>query len=627
MQAFRNLVKGWLGKSILIAVAVLFAFLGAEGIFSVLEQPDPPATVNGEDITDIMVQREVELERRRMLQRMGQNADPSSIDAAKLKPKAIEALVQSEVMRQSSEDDELYASKATITRKIQSVPNFQVDGEFSEELFERHARNLGFSPFQLFAEVGKEVVQMQYIVGLGASAFVSEQELKELVALQNQKRDVAVATITNDIFKDDIEVTDEQIEKHYKNNQVSYMTPEQATAEYLEINTEDFVADVDVTDADVKKEYEDEVNRLKNNEERRASHILVEISDTVDDDAAKAKIDDLKKQLDDGADFAELAKEHSDDIGSKETGGDLDFAAKGAYLPEFEEALFALEENAISDVVQTEYGYHIIKLTEIRTPEIPAFDDQKEELRTKVATRLAEEVFYDKLEEVRTLAFESSDLQTSAEFLGKELQTSPWLKKRGNSGVFSNQKVVDALYSDEVLLDDLNSDVIEISSGKAIVLHVKDHKPESVKPLAEVKAQIKTKLENQFLADKAEEAGRAIVAKLKAGDSTNTVLANYETVSWDVKEGVERRSPDLGFQVAQEAFKLPKPAEGEKSVGGVKVRDGFTVIVVSKVEPGTYELSNNEAKQMKQYLASQVGQADYQNYIEFRKQSSDVEVN
>lgn len=627
MQAFRNLIKGWLGKAILILVAILFSFLGAEGILSVLDRPQPPATVNGEEITELMVQREVELERRRMLQRMGQNADPSKIDTARLKPRAIEALIQGEVMRQSSVEDKLYASNASITKRIQSVPNFQMDGTFSEELFERQARNLGFSPRELFNEVGREVVQMQYIVGLGASAFVSEAELKGLVAIQNQKRDVAYATIKNEAYRADIEVTDEQISKHYKNNQRNYMTPEQAKADYVEIVTADFTGDVDVSEAEVQTEYEGEVDRLKGNEERRASHILVEISDTVDEAAAREKIEGIQKKLADGADFAMLANESSDDIGSAENGGDLDFAGKGAYVPEFEAALFELEKDEVSDIVKTEFGFHIIKLTDVKKPEIPSFEDKQAELKDRLAQRKAEEVYYDKLEELRTLAFESSDLLGAAEFLGKEVTTSDWVKRNGNTGLFSNQKLADALFSDEVLLDDQNSDVIELGNGRAVVIHIHEHKPESVKPLAEVKSEIKNKLEGQALAKKAEEVGRGIVAKIKAGESTTEVLLDLDGVDWTVKEAVARRSPDLDFQVSQEAFKLPKPAEGEKSVGGVKVRDGFTVIVVSKVEPGAYELSDNEAKQMKQYLASQLGQADYQSYIEFKKQNSDVEIN
>lgn len=624
MQVFRDLVKGWLGKGILILVALMFVLLGTETLLSVFNKPKPVAEVNGEEISEGEIARQVELQKRSIMARMGENANPDLIDAAKLRPQAIETLVQRYVMRQASEEDGLIAAHQNILQLITELPQFQQDGQFSEELFERRVLSMGYRPSQFLSEISADFVTTQFRNGVSLSAFITDSELKHLVALQNQKRDIAYVKISRDSFKDSIQVSDEQIKEYYEKNSERYKTPEMAKVAYVELSANQFVDEVEVTDEQIKTEYELEKQRAQENEERKSSHILVEMNDDRSEEDALKLIKEVKSKLDNGDDFAALAKEYSDDSGSKESGGDIGYSARGDLTEPFENVLFALQEGEISEPVKTEYGYHIIKLDDVKQDEVAPLEDMKDVIAKRLKEKLAEDLLYEKQIDFETDIFEGGDLSAAAEDFGLEVKTSDWLKRSGNAGIFRNGELVNAIFDTPVLLDGRNSPVIEVEKGKLVAARLLEHKPERIKDLSEVKADIEMTLAKEESQKAANKKGRDIIAKIRGGESTEDAIEGLGE-EWTVVAEAERRSPDLDFAIGQKAFKMPKPTEDKKSVDGVETADGFAVVVVSKVEPGQFDLSENEIKQMKQFLANQLGQMDYLNYVNYKKSKAKIE--
>ena len=625
MQAFRNMIKGWVGKAILAVVIVLFVLMGAEALFGVLNAPQPIASVNGDDVSQQEFGRGMELQRRDILSRMGDNADPSTINEDLLRERVIERLVGRLLMKQAVSESDFAVSNKQVNKAITEIPAFQRDGKFSQGQFERLIMESGYAPKQFIQEVGYDLIVAQLKNGLVSSAFATKGELKKLINIERQSRDIAILKIGHQHYKDKIEVTEEEILQYYDENRFRYKTEEVVKVNYFTLKANDFAAETEVSNDEIQTQYDLILEGLKEQEERSASHILVEIYDDQPEAAAREKIDGIKAKLDSGGVFAELAQQYSEDPGSKEAGGDLGYAGKGVYSPEFEDALFGLEEGDVSDIVQTEFGFHLVLLNKIKFPEIPSLEDKREEIQKQLKEQKAENIYYEKVDELKDIAFESGDLEAPAEFFGKEVMHSGWVKKSGNSGIFSSGKVMSALFDDEVLLGGNNTEVLEISSQESLVARVVEHKPASVKPLAEVSDEIQETLIVQEATSKATVKGQEIVTKLKEGASTSDFEVGSD-LRWEVISDAKRRSPELGFEIARHAFKMPKATDSGKTVDGLQTGNDYTVIIVTSVKEGEYNLSDTEEIQLRRYMANQLGQAQFDDYLRHRRENASVNI-
>jgi len=625
MQAFRDMIKGWVGKVLLGIIIVLFVFMGAEALLGVLNAPQPIASVNGDDISQQELARGMDIQRRNMLSRMGENADPSLIDDGLLRKNVVDTLVDRLLMKQAVGDSNLAVSTASINAAIMDIPAFQRDGQFSQELFERLVIQSGFGPKQFIQEVGYDLIVAQLKNGIAGSAFATTGELKKLISIEKQTRDVALLTVKHQKYKGDIEVSEDEISSYYDENQQSYKTKEKIRVDYISLKAKDFNRDVDITDQEIEAQFRILIEGLEAQEERKASHIMVEITDLQDESAAKAKIEGVKSKLDAGGDFVSLAKEFSEDSGSKDSGGDLGFARKGVNPIELEEAIFAMDKGQVSEIVETEYGFHIVKLDDIKAAELPVIADKKDDIEKQLKTQKAEDLYYEKIEELRDVAFESGDLDAPAEMFDKRIQHTSWINRTGNKGVFKSNKITAALFEDEVLLDGNNTEVLEISSTESIVARVVEHKPASIKPLDKVSGAIKEVLIVRKAAEAAKSTGEEIVAKLKEGVSTSDIESSYD-LKWKVVAEAKRRSPELGFVVAQHAFKMPKAAADEKSIDGINSGNDFSVIVVTAVKDGEYDLSDTEEAQMRKFIANQFGSAEFNDYVRNKRNDASIDI-
>jgi peptidyl-prolyl cis-trans isomerase D len=402
------------------------------------------------------------------------------------------------------------------------------------------------------------------------------------------------------------------------------MSPEQVVLEYVELKKDAFFDQVEVTDEAMQSAYQNEIANLA--EQRRAAHILVEVNDELNDEQAQAKLVALQKRLELGEEFAALAKEASDDSGSAAEGGDLGFAGPGVYDPAFEEALYALDENAVSAPVRSEFGWHLIKLLGVQSPEVPSFASLEEKLQRELKARQVEQRFVEVAKGLEDAAFEASDLAQPAQELGLQVMTTEAFGRQGGTeGLTANRQVIQAAFSDEVLEDGSNSSVIELDPNTVVVVRVKQHdKPEQL-PLEQVAESIRAQLTKVRASEAVKAKAEEQLAALRTGQ-TPIAQADAEQ-GWVVVEAATRSQEGVEPVVLQTLFRMSKPETADKpTFAGVSLNNGdFVIIRLNGVSQPEQALSDEDKAMYSRFLASRVGQQDFAAFRKQLEETADIE--
>lgn len=627
MQQFRNLLSGWLGKLLLFIFILPFALFGIEGIFNSNSSQDVAFSVNGVEISKVEVSRAIENQRQNLKQQMGGQIDDAFLTDDLLRPRVVEGLIQKELIRQAAEKDGMAVSSNLVKSYVRSLPQFQDEaGAFSKDKLESLLVQANFTKARLYDAVQESMVLEQLQSGIGATAFITPAELEYIVKLNGQKRVVSYTTLPAAPLKDGIELTPEEISAFYETNKAQYRTEEKVKVNYVVIGLDDFMGDVEVDDSELNAAYDDYVLGLKAQERRRASHVLVEISDDRSEQDAKVRIEEALAKLNSGASFEDVANEYSDDIATAASGGDLDFAGRGLYDTAFEDALFALKQDGdMTPVVKSEFGFHIIKLTGVESPEIVSFPDKKAELLASLKAEHAKMKLDEAADDIGRKAYESGDLQFISESYDKPVQTTAFFTQRGGAGIASNQAFIAAAFSEPVLQEGHNSEVIDLGENKVAVLRMAEHQPARDQAVTEVEDQLRTALMLQKMRELADQKAEAIVGKLKEGSDLASVSEEFG-ITWKENVEVTRQSGDVSRSVISTAFEMPKPAEAGVSARKVGLPSGDQeIIVLSKVIEGEYALSDTEATQAKTSAAQQFGNQDFSNYVASLKDSAEIQ--
>ena len=625
LQTIRNNSQSIIAKVIVGLIAVTFALFGVESLVSLTSGSNAPATVNGEEISERQLMQGVELQRRQLLNQMGENADPALLDDNVISNMVLDGLIEQEVLTQAAKSQGMTFSDRMIDQMLLSEPSFQVDGRFDRAQFEAVLRNAGLTPMMYRDLVRKEKLVEQMRTGYLLSAFALDSELNNVLALDQQKRDLSYFVLDGEKVAAEIEITDEEARSYYDANRGNYKTEEQVVIEYLLLDKVKLLDEVNVTDDEVQQQYQALVDNFEGQEERQASHVLIEISDDRSAGDAEAKAKEIAQRLAAGEDFAALAKAESDDPGSAENGGDLGFNAKGLFVPEFEEALFALEKGQVSEPVLTDFGYHIIKLVDIQSTEPPSFEQAQNDIKYDLLREKAEGVYVDRLERLADLSFSSGDLVEPSEALGMEIITSePFSRLGGNDDITGNNRVIASVFSEELLKDGVNSTPIELDASRSVVVRVKEHQQPREQSYDEVAGEVKAQLLSERIASALDEKVAEILAALNAGETLESQAADAEV---QTLEAVGRAQRDLPPEVLRQAFKVPHPAEDDVNYASAALGDGDrAIIAISGVEQGGSDsMSEDERKAMKSVLGSRTGQYDYQNLVSELNARAEVE--
>ena len=604
LQNIRNNSQGTIAKIIIGIMIVPFALFGIDSLFNSAPTSDV-AIVNGQPISEVELNREMNQQMQRFVSQFGDSFDASQIDPQMLRQPALDQLIDDKILLQRALDADLRIAPLTIDQMIVNDATFQREGKFSSELFLSLLRSAGFTPLTYKKLLDNQLLINQYSNGIAASDFTTDTELKVSVSLLKQKRSGEYVVIPAEKLRDGISVTDSEIASYYADNTSSYMTPEQVSVSYILLDVKDLYTPID--ESILREQYQQQLADQLPVTERHVAHILIETNDEVSIEQATARIAAIKQQIQDGADFSALAKQTSQDVGSAMMGGDLGVTTGDTFPEPFENAIANLSAGELSDPVVTDSGVHLIKVLSDKKASIASFEERRASIENSLQQDQAAASYVQLLENLKDYTFNASDLVSPAKDLGLTVQQSELFSRAGGQGVFANKKVVNAAFSADVLTDGNNSEVVELSDSSAIVVHVDKHQVATPIALAQAADQIKATLVKQKLAtalsNYAEKlSGQSSLAEFNAAAQQSGLLVQ----SFD---GVTREtSRDLDAGVAEAIFSLA-PSDQLQSQQATMANGDVAVVVVSSIESGKLsDISDQEEANFSDYVARSSGQ-------------------
>ena len=615
LQNIRDNSQGWIAKTIIGVIVALLALTGFDAIFNAASNSQNAASVNGEEVSRYDLDQAMNMQRRQLAQQLGQDFDASLLDDKLLRESALGSLIDRMLLLQGAKNARFAFSREALDQLILQTPEFQVEGAFNAARFDQVIQQMGYSRLQFRQLLEQEMLIGQLRAGISGTGFVTDQQVENFARLEMQTRDFSTFTVPAQDEK--IDVSDEQIQTYYAANADRFRTPEQVIVEYVELKKESFFDQVQASDEELQELYQKQIANLA--EQRRAAHILIESGGELSDAQAKAKIDEIAARVKGGEDFAAVAKEVSQDPGSANEGGDLGFAGPGVYDPAFEEALYALNEGEVSAPVRSEFGWHIIKLLGVQSPEVPSFESMKPELVRELKAQQVEQRFVETSKQLEDSAFEASDLAQPAQELGLMVQTTEAFGRDGGEGIAANRQVIQAAFSDEVLVDGTNSSVIELDPDTAITLRVKEHLKPAAIPLADVRDDIVKQLQHSLAAETARTEGEQLLADLRQGQQRDG--------QWQSVEAATRSQEGVAPALLQAVFRMPRPDQQSKpNYTGVALSNGdYVVVRLNGVNEPVPSLSDEEKLNYKRFLASRVGQQDFAAFRQKLQAKAEIE--
>jgi peptidyl-prolyl cis-trans isomerase D len=620
LQHLRDNSRGVISFILIGFLVIIFALTGVEALFNWDTSANQAAKVNGEQITEMDVARAVSMQKQQMLNLYGDQIPAQFLSDEYLRKPALDNLIQRLILSQAAKDVGMAIDENYLAEQITTTPQFKNEsGVFDNSAYQRLLRNMGYTHSSYTKILSDELIINQLQAGVAQSSFSTNVQLEDAIALSFQSRDIQYVILPSAKARDSIQLQDSDIQAYYDANQGMFVSEEQVAVDYINLSVQDLMKNVSVSDSQIREQYEQNLSSFVAAPERQAAHILIE-----NNNADKVKV--ISEKLASGSEFADLAKEYSDDLGSKDQGGDLGFSSGDAFPKEFEVALSSLKVGEVSAPVKTDAGTHFIKLLAEKNTTPPSFEEQKVEIEEQIKRAEAELLFVAQLEKLRDLSYNAESLSDVAKELNLTAVNSGLFEKSKGQGVMANPKVVDAAFSDEVLRDGNASDVIEIDSSNVLVLKMTEHKPSKTKSLSEVKQQIEDTLKDQKARAVLTEQSQKFIADIKAGSS----LADLNSAAnLEIKEFKEatRNSAGVDTDVLRYAFSMPKPSANQPAVGNVITSAGdMAIVVLSAVSSG---VGNNVAEEQRSAISSQLaslyGRNDFSGFQKFLKDSADIE--
>lgn len=614
LQTIRDRVSGPIIWAIIALIAIPFAFVGIESFQSGGADPTV-AKVGDQKITSSQLEAAYQQRLQRLQQMLGENFRSDMIEPARFREGVLQEMVQETAMQQHAAEAGYTASDAAILDAIRAIPAFQKDGQFSAELYREALSRQGLDPqgFERQLRDGLSVDQIRD--GVLASAFVTPAESAAAWRLARQERVFSSTRFKAADYEAQITVSDEEIAKHFAEQGDRYKAPERLKLKVVELDLEK-LPEAPVPEAAVLKAlYDADSNAFASSEERQASHILIAFG--ADKSAALKKAQEAKTRLDGKADFAVVAGELSDDPGSKANGGELGWVRKGLMTPKFEESLFSLQKGQVSEPVETEFGWHLIKLEDVKPALTKAFEEPavQAELLARYRKRDVEKRFQELSEKIDELAFEkNSTLEPVAEAIGGKVETTDWFTRTSGTGLTANQAVIQAAFSPEVLQDNENSKPISLGANHVAIVRKAEYEPARARTIEEVREQIRGELKTARAVEKAKLEAEATLKAVEAGASLATVAAEHQH-GVNASGAVRRDSEGIDRALLDAAFRLSRPAAGKVSVGKAELGSGeIAVIALTEVKDATPETDDSAFKQQSTQLKDALAGAEFASF-------------
>lgn len=606
---------------VLLLIILPFAFWGVDS-YRKAAAGSSVASVNGEKITEQEFANALHQQEQRMRAMSGPSFDASIFDKPEIRFSILNTLVTQHLLDSEARRLGLAATGDQVRSVISGIAAFQKDGKFDRQLYEKALAAQNMSPSYFEEKVRQELNTRQLTDTYLGNGFASATVMDKLIHLNEQQRVISTADLDIKRYLGRVHVAPEAIDEYYKNNQNEFKTPEKVKVEYLMLSPDVLSSQIQVSDSELKDYFSEHQSEFASPEQRQAAHILISVSPQAADaekQAAKAKAEEVLQQVQKApGSFAALAKKFSQDPGSAANGGDLGYFGRGAMVKPFEDAVFALKLGEISGLVQSDFGYHIIKLTGVHPGKAQSFSDVKGEIAQRLKAQKASDRFADLADKFSNTVYEQSDsLKPAAELIKQQIQQGGWLIKGSQpSGVWTD-KLMQALFSDETVKNKRNTAAIEVSPNVLISARVVEYQAASVKALAEVKEAIQNKLmRQQALAELAKD-GAAMLGSLKQSEKVN--------ISWQAAKTITRsQHPGLDAGVAQAVFresvtKLPA------YVGVESGANGYVLVRVDAVKD-IVEVDDGKRQQYTQQVAQITGEEILQAYLAEARKHADISI-
>ena len=620
LQDIRDNSQGVIAKVIIGFIVAIFALFGVDSIVNGFITSPPVAEINGEEITEAQLQ----VNTQNLLNSIGGSAD--SLDQGLLEQIALSQILEEVLLRQSAEKSAMAVSNDRIDRSIIENPNFQINGVFNADLAVRTMASQGFSIPIYRESLQQQMLLSQLANAYSSSAFVTNSELERIAGLSAQTRDFRYLSIPLGTRTLGSPISDAQIESYFDENQQDFTQPETVSVSYVMLDKNAISSEIELDEGVVEAQYETERSAFEGSAEKRASHILFEVGGDLSEDQALEMAATAKQRIDAGEEFEAVALEMSTDTASAEVGGDIGYTDGTAFPVALEEALEILSVDEVSVPVVSDFGVHIVKLTEDSINVFQGFEEVAERIERELKSSEVELIYAERLGDLSNLAFETGNLETISEELEMEVLISGNFSRSGGSGIFSNQALIAAAFSDEVLLDDNNSEVVELSPSQAVVLNVTLFNEAAVLPLEEVEPEIAVIIRTQMERDAVQNLSERLLTSIEDDEPVDQLLADNQ-IEWLTQEGANRAAANVNREILTQVFSMSLADTGTPVYDNLTLTNDTAVIVeLTSINAGSIDsLADTDRENMVSSMISDLGNSDFQAYMSNLQDSADIE--
>ena len=656
LQKIREKLTGILAGVFFAVLIIPFAFVGVNSYFT-SDTVNSIAVVNDQEITITQFNQSFQNYRRRMQSIMGANFDAEQFDQAIVRRQHLDTMIDQELLAQLSFEAGLAVANERLAAAIREIPAFQVDGVFNADVYQSRLESQGRSPKQFENDMRADLVMSQFPSAIASSAISTNRELDGYVRLQDQSRAFSAILVPAQIEVSEAEdsevvesseqagveppdaaassvegnIDEEAILAWYETHSDDYRSQEQIIIEYLELDAATLDEDVAPDDDQLLALFEDQESRFITPESRLASHILIEVdtqAPELDIEGARQKAADLVARAKDGEEFISLARENSEDSGSAPDGGDLGWIEPGFMVQAFEDALYELTtENPISEPVQTGFGWHVIYLREIRPAEGMTFEEARPTILAEYQADKDERRFLEQADRLVDIIYEDpTTLDAAAAELGLEIKLAGPFGRAGGDGISSNPEVLKASFSDLVMLQGVVSDPVDLAENHLVMIRLKEHLPEDLLLLDEVRDQVVQSVRNQRAMDAAQARANEILVQVTAGADLSS-LGEENGLEVLAVETATRNSVEVQRDLLQDLFLMDAPGEDGPVNEVLKLSDGFAVVQLQSVTDGV--LSDEDVLKSQSYnrrISNATGNSEAYSFLRMLRSQSEISV-
>jgi peptidyl-prolyl cis-trans isomerase D len=620
LDKFRSYAQTKAAQVILALVLIPFALFGIDSYLNQAGNNLSIAKVDGYKIALPEYNRAIENVRNRMMSE-GKKVDPAMFDSFEFKESVVDGLITKQLINNDIKKSQFKITDQQLSQYIIGMPDFQKDGKFSQELYDKVLQNNQLNPKKFEESIRNDLLIQQVRDGLQKLTFIPPNNLTETLKATSQQREVTVAEFKTKEYMAKANISEKDMQAFYDQNKSKFLAPEQVKAEFVVFSLTSILPSITVSEDEVKAFYKTNADKYQNQQQREASHILIAASKNAapaEKAKAKAKAEDVLGQIKKNPkQFEELATKYSQDPESAKKGGDLGAFGRGMMVKPFDDAVFSMKVNEISGIVESDFGYHIIKLTKV-IGEGGGFDAIKPQIKAELIYQKAQDKYAALAEDFSNKDYEqSSSLDVVSKKFNLPIQKTDWISRNESDKFFKNEALMNALYSKESIKDRRNTEAIEVTPNNLISARVVDYKAQSTKPFAEVKKSIEDYL--KF------EAAKKLVAT-EGEAALKSVADASRKIDWQATVLVDRKNTKgLSQAVTNHAYKMPTDKLPSYS-GFVDGNNGYVIVKVSKVA-----FPNDDNEENKKEFASSYTEAlssEYLSaYLKGLKAKSSVSVN